>query len=57
MVLRTREIVDENYESWSYVAKTGFEDALALIDRLNQFTFQLPADLAVRHFRTMRDAF
>jgi len=58
MVLRTREIVDEHYESWSYVARTGFEDALALLDaRLGAFAFRLPADLAVRHFRSMRDAF
>uniref|UniRef100_A0A914VCF6 RUN domain-containing protein n=2 Tax=Plectus sambesii TaxID=2011161 RepID=A0A914VCF6_9BILA len=57
MVLRTREIVEECYAPWSYVAKTGCEDVYALLEKLQQFDFDLPVDLAVRPFQHIKDAF
>jgi hypothetical protein len=57
MMLRTREIVDEHYNSWSYVARTQAEDALAACDQLNKYHFNLPVDLAVRQFTHIKDAF
>ena len=57
MVLRTREIVDEHYNQWSYVARTGADDALVVCDQLNKFTFRLPVDLAIRQFTHVKDAF
>jgi len=57
MILRTKEIVDEHYASWSYVARTGFDDACGSLEKLNRFTFCLPYDLAVRQFQNIKDAF
>jgi len=35
----------------------GFEDCFHSLDRLTQFKFDLPVDLAVRQFQNIKDAF
>jgi hypothetical protein len=35
----------------------GFEDCFQSLDRLTQFKFDLPVDLAVRQFQNIKDAF
>lgn len=35
----------------------GFEDALKSLDRLTQYDFDLPVDLAVRQLQGIKDAF
>nr|XP_012222670.1 PREDICTED: RUN domain-containing protein 1 [Linepithema humile] len=45
------------YLSWSYVVKTGFQDAFHALDRLTSYKFDLPVDLAVRQFQNIKDAF
>lgn len=57
MILRTKEIVDELYFPWSYVAKTGFDDACGALEKLNNLNFNLPTDLAIRPFQNIRDVF
>lgn len=57
LVLRCRPIVETFYTDWSYVAKTGFEDAFASLEKLNRFHFDLPVDHAVRKLNEIKDAF
>ncbi|XP_033104863.1 RUN domain-containing protein 1-like isoform X2 [Anneissia japonica] len=57
LICRTLSIIDHYYYSWSYIVKTNFDGALQLLDKLSEINFNLPADLAVRHFTNIRDAF
>lgn len=36
---------------------SGFEDALHSLGKLNQYNFDLPADLAIRQLQNIKDAF
>lgn len=47
------ELVDTFYTANSYVVRTGFRDSLRSIDVLSKYDFDLPVDLAVRHFRNL----
>ncbi|KAH8339543.1 hypothetical protein KR074_005728 [Drosophila pseudoananassae] len=53
LMLSCHELVDTYYSSSSYVARTGFRDSLRSIDALSRFDFDLPVDLAIRHFRNI----
>lgn len=57
LVLRTSSLVEFYYQPWSYVMKTGFDDALQSLDKLAKLNMNLPVDLAVRPFNNIRDAF
>lgn len=57
MILRCQPLLEMHYADWSYVMKTGFEDTYASLERLNQFQFNLPVDLAVRQLNDIKDAF
>ncbi|XP_076450418.1 RUN domain-containing protein 1-like [Babylonia areolata] len=57
LLFRTQTLIDQYYQDWSYVARTGFEDALQSLERLLVINFHLPVDLAVRPFSNIRDAF
>lgn len=57
IIFRTRQIVEQCYAPWSYVARTGCEDCYELLERLHKYHFDLPVDLAVRPFHQMKDAF
>ncbi|XP_050408880.1 RUN domain-containing protein 1 [Patella vulgata] len=57
LLFRTQTLIDLYYQDWSYVARTGFDDALKALDRLNTVEFILPVDIAVRPFSKIRDAF
>lgn len=57
MILRCKPIVERYYAPWSYVRKTGFEDAYRSIDRLTSHYFSLPVDLAVKQLQEIKDAF
>lgn len=35
----------------------GFEDGFQTLEKLNQFNFDLPVDLAVRQLQNIKDAF
>uniref|UniRef100_W8BD41 RUN domain-containing protein 1 n=1 Tax=Ceratitis capitata TaxID=7213 RepID=W8BD41_CERCA len=47
------DLVDTYYTPNSYVARTGFRDSLRSIDALTKYDFDLPVDLAIRHFRNL----
>ncbi|XP_017067623.1 RUN domain-containing protein 1 [Drosophila eugracilis] len=53
LILSCHELVDTYYTVNSYVARTGFRDSLRSIDALSRFDFDLPVDLAIRHFRNI----
>ncbi|XP_042242783.1 RUN domain-containing protein 1-like isoform X1 [Homarus americanus] len=57
LIFRTQALTENYYQSWSYVSKTGFEDALRSLERINKHNFNLPIDLAVRPFQNIKDAF
>lgn len=50
-------IIKTYYLSWSYVARTGFRDALQSLDALTNLNFDLPVDLAVQQFQNIKDVF
>ncbi|XP_022219215.2 RUN domain-containing protein 1 [Drosophila obscura] len=53
LILSCNELIDTYYSSTSYVARTGFRDSLRSIDALSKYDFDLPVDLAIRHFRNI----
>ena len=57
LILRNQNILEQFYAPWSYVVKTGFDDAFKAIERLNIYTFDLPVDVAVKQFQQMNEAF
>ncbi|XP_050427009.1 RUN domain-containing protein 1 [Adelges cooleyi] len=56
-VFKCQPLVEMYYQPWSYVGQTGFEDALRSLAKLNHYSFDLPADLAVRQLQNIKDAF
>ncbi|XP_046615825.1 RUN domain-containing protein 1 isoform X2 [Neodiprion virginianus] len=57
LILQSQYLLENYYTSWSYVVKTGFQDGFHSLDRLTNFKFDLPVDLAVRQFQNIKDAF
>ncbi|XP_052229540.1 RUN domain-containing protein 1-like isoform X3 [Dreissena polymorpha] len=57
LIFRTQTLVDNFYQDWSYVARTGFDDSMKSLDKLSHVKFRLPDDLAVRPFSNIKDAF
>ncbi|CAK9814741.1 RUN domain-containing protein 1 [Anthophora plagiata] len=57
LILQCQYLLENHYMSWSYVVKTGFQDAFHTLDRLSTYKFDLPVDLAVRQFQNIKDAF
>ncbi|XP_014675154.1 PREDICTED: RUN domain-containing protein 1-like isoform X1 [Priapulus caudatus] len=57
LLFRTQYLTNNFYQPWSYVTKTGFEDAFRLLQKLSTIDFNLPTDLAVRQFQNIKHAF
>lgn len=58
MIFQSHELVTTYYTTWSYVAQTGFRDALKSIDQLSKYEFyDLPVDLAIRNLANIKDVF
>ncbi|KAI4495765.1 hypothetical protein M0802_008388 [Mischocyttarus mexicanus] len=57
LILQCQYLLECHYTSWSYVVKTGFQDAFHTLDKLTRYKFDLPVDLAVRQFQNIKDAF
>ncbi|XP_058812692.1 RUN domain-containing protein 1 [Topomyia yanbarensis] len=57
LIYQCKELVSSYYTSWSYVANTGFRDAMKTLDRLTQYQFDLPVDLSIRQFKNIKDVF
>ena len=57
LVLRTQEIVDRFYTSWTFMSKAYFDDITKLLERFSQHNFSLPVNMAVKPIRNIKDAF
>ncbi|XP_041981210.1 RUN domain-containing protein 1 [Aricia agestis] len=57
IILKSTSLINSYYMSTSYVLNTGFQDALQSLDRLTQYKFNLPVDLAVKQFLNIKDVF
>ncbi|XP_043466603.1 RUN domain-containing protein 1-like [Leptopilina heterotoma] len=57
LILQCQYLLENHYMSWSYVIKTGFQDAFHTLDRLTNHKFDLPVDLAIKQFQNIKDAF
>ncbi|CAG0902849.1 unnamed protein product [Darwinula stevensoni] len=57
LIFRSTHLVNQYYQPWSYALRTGFEDTFHSMEKLMGFEFDLPADLAVRQLRAIKDAF
>ncbi|CAB4036699.1 Hypothetical predicted protein, partial [Paramuricea clavata] len=56
-IVKCGSLVDEFYQSWSCVVKTGFDDVLDILESLTPLDFCLPEDLAIRHLTRANEAF
>ncbi|CAL8310770.1 unnamed protein product [Arctogadus glacialis] len=57
LLCKSGALVHPHYQSWSYMAQTGFEGALRILGRISHLKFDLPVDLAVRQLKNIKDAF
>ncbi|XP_039297413.1 RUN domain-containing protein 1 isoform X1 [Nilaparvata lugens] len=57
IILRSNSLIDQYYQPWSYVVKTGFEDSFRSLEKLSTCTFNLPVDSSIRPFQNIRHAF
>eukprot|EP00058_Branchiostoma_floridae_P006533 XP_002592021.1 hypothetical protein BRAFLDRAFT_122393 [Branchiostoma floridae] len=57
LVVRTAPLISSYYQPWGFTAKTSFDPALQILNRLTEFKFSIPTDLAIRHFQNIKDAF
>lgn len=57
LIVKSSSLLEEHYQSWSYALKTGMNEALEHLDRLNEYNFHIPEDLAIRHLTKINDAF
>lgn len=57
LIYQCRQLIQMYYYPWSYAIQTGFQDALHCLDALSSLHFDLPVDLAVRQFQSIKDVF
>ncbi|XP_059204992.1 RUN domain-containing protein 1 [Centropristis striata] len=57
LLCKSGTLIHPHYQSWSYMAQTGFEGALRILGRISHLKFNLPVDLAVRQLKNIKDAF
>uniref|UniRef100_A0A0X3PUG8 RUN domain-containing protein n=1 Tax=Schistocephalus solidus TaxID=70667 RepID=A0A0X3PUG8_SCHSO len=57
LVLRSPFIVQYMYHPWSYVASTGFDDALQSLNKLSSVEFDLPFDANIRRLQEIQDVY
>ncbi|MEQ2181886.1 hypothetical protein GOODEAATRI_016261, partial [Goodea atripinnis] len=57
LLCKSVSLIHPHYQSWSYMAQTGFEGALRILGRISHLRFNLPVDLAVRQLNNIKDAF
>lgn len=57
LIAKSSSLVEEHYQSWSFVLRTGMNEAIEHLERLNEYNFHLPEDLAIRHLTKINDAF
>lgn len=57
LIAKSSSLMEEHYQSWSFVLKTGMDEAVEHLERLHEYNFHLPEDLAIRHLTKINDAF
>lgn len=57
LIYQCRQLTSKYYYPWSYTAQTGFQDTMQCLDVLTPLKFDLPVDLAVRQFQSIKDVF
>ncbi|OXU26871.1 hypothetical protein TSAR_010612 [Trichomalopsis sarcophagae] len=57
LILQCQYLLENYYMPWSYVIKTGFQDAFHTLDKLTKHKFDLPIDLAIQQFQNIKEAF
>ncbi|GLV39355.1 uncharacterized protein CBL_13232 [Carabus blaptoides fortunei] len=57
LIYQCKQLVHRYYHPWSYAMQTGFQDTLQCLDVLTPLKFDLPVDLAVRQFQSIKDVF
>lgn len=57
LITKCSSLVEEHYQSWSFLLKTGMNEATEHLERLHEYNFHLPEDLAIRHLTKINDAF
>ncbi|XP_054161353.1 RUN domain-containing protein 1-like [Oppia nitens] len=57
LIVKSRTIVENFYDNWSYIVSTGFDDTLRALDKLSEVRFHLPTDLAIRQLQNIHDVF
>ncbi|KAF5293819.1 hypothetical protein FQA39_LY03304 [Lamprigera yunnana] len=56
-IFHSQNLIEMHYHPWSYVMKTGFADGLQSLESLASLQFDLPVNLAIRHFQNIKDLF
>jgi hypothetical protein len=56
-LLKTTVIIENYYQSWSYIKTTGFDDALKCLDQLKVLNSNFPVDKSIRRNKTKDAAF
>lgn len=56
-ILKSTVIIENYYQSWSYVKATGFDDALKSLDQLKILNSNLPVDKSTRRKSNNKDLF
>lgn len=57
LIFHCPNLVQEYYQTWSYVASTRFNDGLASLEIFSKYDFDLPVDLDIRRFKIVDDIF
>jgi hypothetical protein len=57
IIFRSDFIIHKCYNPWSYVSRTGCEELRELFEKLHEYNFELPVDLALRPFHHIQNAF
>jgi hypothetical protein len=56
-LLKTTVIIENYYQTWSYIKTTGFDDALKALDQLKVLNPNLPVDKSVRRNKLSKDVY
>jgi hypothetical protein len=56
-LLKTPILIENNYQNWSYIKTTGFDDALKALDQLKILNPILPVDKSTTRRKQTKDLF
>jgi len=56
-ILKTTLIIENYYQTWSYIKTTGFDDALKTLDQLKVLNPNLPVDKTTLRRKSNKELF